>query len=66
MRSFDYYKVTTVSQAVALLARHKETAAVLGGGSDMLAIMKDRVEGAKLKSPRHVLDINGVKEISHI
>jgi len=66
MRSFDYYKVTTVSQAVALLARHKETAAVLGGGSDMLAIMKDRVEGAKLKSPRHVLDINGVKEMSYI
>jgi len=66
MKGFDYYKVTTVSEAAALLARLKETAALLGGGSDMLAMMKDRLEGAKLKSPRHVLDINGVKEMSYI
>ncbi len=52
MRNFDYYKVMTVSQAVALLARHKEAAAILGGGSDMLAMMKDRVEGIRLKSLR--------------
>ena len=66
MKGFDYYKVTTVSQAAALLDRYKETAVLLGGGSDRLAMMKDRLEGAKLKSPRHVLDITGVKEMSYI
>ncbi len=66
MRNFDYYKVTTVSQAVALLARHQEKAAVMAGGSDMLTMMKDRVEGQKLKAPQHVLDVTGIKELSYI
>lgn len=34
MKSFTYYKVNTVSQAVSLLERHGDKAALLGGGSD--------------------------------
>ena len=51
MKPFDYYKVTTVKQAVDLLARYQEKAAILAGGSDLLGMMKDRIEGPKLKPP---------------
>ena len=50
MRGFDYYKVTTVAQAISLLTRYQEKAAILAGGSDLLARMKDRLEGPKLQS----------------
>src|SRR5512137_2458554 len=66
MKGFDYYKVTTTSQAISLMARYGDKAALLAGGSDMLAMMKDRVEGPKLHAPLHVLDIRGVKELSYI
>ena len=66
MKGFDYYKVTTTSQAISLLTRYGDKAALLAGGSDMLAMMKDRVEGPKLHAPLHVLDIRGVKELSYI
>jgi xanthine dehydrogenase YagS FAD-binding subunit len=66
MRGFNYYKVTTVIQAISLLTRYQEKAAILAGGSDMLAMMKDRLEGPKLKSPQHLLDIKGIKELNYI
>jgi len=66
MRGFDYYKVTTVAQAIGLLTRYQEKASILAGGSDLLARMKDRLEGPKLKLPQHVLDITGIKELRYI
>jgi xanthine dehydrogenase YagS FAD-binding subunit len=63
MKPFDYYKVTTVRQAVDLLAKYQEKAAILAGGSDLLGMMKDRVEGPKLKNPQHLIDIKGIKEV---
>jgi xanthine dehydrogenase YagS FAD-binding subunit len=66
MRAFEYYKVTTVAQALSLLSRHGEKAAILAGGSDLLSMMKDRVEGPKLKSPQYLLDINGIKGLNEI
>ena len=46
MKPFDYYRVSTVAQAVALLAKYQEKAAILAGGSDLLGMMKDGIEGA--------------------
>jgi xanthine dehydrogenase YagS FAD-binding subunit len=66
MRGFEYYKVTTVAQTISLLTRHGEKAAILAGGSDMLAMMKDRVEGPKLHAPFHLLDIRGIKDLNYI
>lgn len=66
MRNFDYYKAMTVPQAISLLARHQEKAAILAGGSDILAMMKDRVQGPKLQSPQHLIDIKGIKDLSSI
>ena len=36
MKPFDYYKVTSVAQAVSLLSKHQEKAAILAGGSDLV------------------------------
>jgi xanthine dehydrogenase YagS FAD-binding subunit len=66
MRSFEYHNVTTVAQAIALLTKHQEKGAILAGGSDMLTMMKDRVEGPKFHPPLHVFDIKGIKDLSYI
>ncbi len=66
MKPFDYYQVSTVNQAIALLAKHQEKAAILAGGSDLLGMMKDGIEGAALERPRHLIDIKGIKELSGI
>jgi len=66
MKGFDYYRVTTVAQAISLLTRFHGKAAILAGGSDILAMMKDRLVGPKLQMPQHLLDINGIKDLSYI
>ncbi|HWI13693.1 MAG TPA: xanthine dehydrogenase family protein subunit M [Burkholderiales bacterium] len=66
MKPFSYYKPVSVAQAVTLLSKHQQRASVLAGGSDMLGMMKDRVEGPKLKLPGHVVDIKGIKELNYI
>ena len=66
MKGFEYYKVTTVAQVISILTRHGESAAILAGGSDILSMMKDRVEGPKLHPPRHLIDIKGIKELNYI
>jgi len=66
MRGFDYYKVTTVAQAISLLTRYQERAAVLAGGSDLLTMMKDRLQGPKLRAPQRLIDIKGIKDLNVI
>lgn len=66
MKPFDYYKVTSVSQAVSLLSKHQQKAAILAGGSDLVGMMKDRVEGPKFKLPGFLIDIKGIKELNVI
>jgi xanthine dehydrogenase YagS FAD-binding subunit len=66
MKGFEYYKVTTVAQVIALLTRHGERAAILAGGSDILSMMKDRIEGPKLRSPQYLIDIKEIKELNYI
>jgi len=66
MKPFDYYRVTTVGQAVALLTKYQEKAAILAGGSDLLGLIKDGVEGPALKTPKHLIDIKGIKDFAYI
>ncbi len=66
MKPFEYYKVTTVAQAISLLAKFQEKAALLAGGSDLLGMMKDGLEGPKVKVPQVVIDLKEIKELSAI
>ena len=66
MKPFEYYKVTSVAQAISLLAKHQEKAAILAGGSDLLGMMKDRLEGPKFTMPQFLIDIKGIKDLNYI
>jgi xanthine dehydrogenase YagS FAD-binding subunit len=66
MKAFSYYKATSVEQALALLSKHQQNAAILAGGSDLLGMMKDGIEGPKLKSPAFLIDIKGIRELAYV
>jgi xanthine dehydrogenase YagS FAD-binding subunit len=66
MKPFDYYKVASVAQAVSLLSKHQQKAAILAGGSDLVGMMKDRLAGPKFKMPDFLIDIKGIKELNYI
>jgi carbon-monoxide dehydrogenase medium subunit len=56
---FSYYAPTTVADAVALLSRFaSEDGRVIAGGQSLLPMMAFR-----LARPRHVIDINGIREL---
>ncbi|MFB3887304.1 MAG: xanthine dehydrogenase family protein subunit M [Thermodesulfobacteriota bacterium] len=66
MKAFEYFKVASVAQTLSLLTKHQEKAAILAGGSDLLGIMKDRLEGPKFKMPQYLIDIKGIKDLVYI
>jgi carbon-monoxide dehydrogenase medium subunit len=58
---FDYIKVNTVEQALALLAEHGDDARILAGGQTLLATLNMR-----LSEPRLLIDITGLRELRRI
>ncbi|MBL9204127.1 MAG: xanthine dehydrogenase family protein subunit M [Opitutaceae bacterium] len=61
MQAFDYHPVSTVNEALALLAREGAGARLLNGGTDLLAQLK---EGRR--SANHVIDIKRIPELSEV
>ncbi len=59
-RSFDYYSVSSLDEALNLL-RTKEEPKILAGGQSLVALMKFR-----LASPKTLVDINGIKNLDYI
>lgn len=59
--SFEYFRPSTLDEAVALLARHGEDAKVLAGGQSLIPAMKFR-----LASPKVIVDIGRVANLNHI
>ena len=66
MKAFEYFKVTSVAEAVALLAQHGEKSALLAGGSDLLGMMKDGITGPKLITPQYLISIKEIKGLAEI
>ena len=58
---FAYYDPTTIEEALALLAEHGDGAKVLAGGQSLAPLMNMR-----LALPDHLIDLNGVTELSYI
>lgn len=58
MLSFDYKRPTTTAEAVNDL---QNGGRVVGGSSDILTLIKERIE-----TPKHLVDISEVKELSKI
>ncbi|MBL9193803.1 MAG: xanthine dehydrogenase family protein subunit M [Opitutaceae bacterium] len=59
MQAFDYHPVTSVSEAVALLAQGASGACLLNGGTDLLAQLK---EGRR--TANHVVDLKRIPELA--
>jgi xanthine dehydrogenase YagS FAD-binding subunit len=61
MENFELYQPTTIDNALALVNRFGDDGWVLAGGQDSLDWFKDRA-----KSPKAVIDINGVEGLKGI
>jgi len=66
MKTFEYIKASTVGDTVSLLAKYGEKAALFAGGSDLLGMMKDGIEGPHLKPPQYIITIKSIKELASI
>src|SRR5881396_1236276 len=58
---FDYFRPSTLDEAVALLARHGDDAKVLAGGHSLIPAMKLR-----LARPAVIVDIGRVANLNYI
>src|SRR5919108_508878 len=59
--AFDYYRATTVEEAIALLGQYGPEAKVLAGGQSLLPMMKFR-----LARPRVLVDLRWVRDLAYI
>src|SRR5215813_1853808 len=61
MRAFDYVSAATKAEAIHLLGTRWEDTAVLAGGVDLLALMKDDVV-----APKRLVNIKEIKELQGV
>jgi carbon-monoxide dehydrogenase medium subunit len=59
--AFEYHAPTSLGEATTLLTRLGEDAKILSGGQSLIPLMKLRLAG-----PRHVVDINGIPDLTYI
>ena len=64
--SFEHIEVKSVQEATSWLHKLGETATVIAGGTDLLGIMKDRVEGPELKIPEFLVNIKSIPAMNQI
>ena len=63
---FRHIDAATMAQAAGLLREHGEEAAVIAGSTDLLALLKDRVQGPELKIPQVLINIKPIPECNRI
>jgi len=61
MQAFEYANPTTVQEAVGLLSAKWGETDILAGGTDLLALMKER-----LHTPKRVVNIKSIKELEGV
>ncbi|MHB2036130.1 MAG: FAD binding domain-containing protein [Nitrososphaerales archaeon] len=61
--NFEYYDPTTLDEALEILHKYPGKAKILGGGTDLLGLMKDRVMGAQMPVPSVLVDIKRIEEL---
>ena len=61
MRRFDYYRASSVDEAISLLGEHGEGGMLLSGGTDVLVQIKE----AGL-NPVYVVSLNGIEELREL
>ena len=66
MKPFGIVQPETVSQACELLAQFGAKAKVLAGGTDLLYILKERMEGTLLPVPEVLIDISKIEPLHRL
>jgi xanthine dehydrogenase YagS FAD-binding subunit len=61
MKPFEYASPTDLNEVAPLLGKNWDDAAILAGGTDLLALMKDDVV-----APKRVVNIKGIRGISEM
>jgi aerobic carbon-monoxide dehydrogenase medium subunit len=59
--SFQYFRPTAITEAIALLQRHGDDAKIMSGGQSLIPMMKLR-----LARPAYVIDINAISGLQYI
>lgn len=59
--AFEYYRASTIKEAVELLGQHGAEAKVLAGGQSLLPMMKLR-----LARPTALVDINRIRDLAYV
>lgn len=63
---FEHRDAKDVREAVTCLREYNGKASVIAGGTDLLALMKDRIEGPKLKTPEALVNIKTIPGIARV
>jgi len=64
--NFEYYDPTTLEEALEILRKNPGRAKVLGGGTDLLGLMKDRITGPQMPVPSILVDIKRIEELRNV
>lgn len=63
---FEHIDAKTLAQAVSLLHQYGEKVGIIAGGTDLLGLLKDKVEGPELKIPEMLINIKPIPELGQM
>jgi xanthine dehydrogenase YagS FAD-binding subunit len=63
---FEHADAASVAEAVSLLEEFGDSAKVIAGGTDLLGIMKDKLAGPKLSSPKVLINVKPVARMKRV
>jgi xanthine dehydrogenase YagS FAD-binding subunit len=64
--AFEHADAESVREAVFWLEKWGNTARVIAGGTDLLGLMKDRLEGPQLRTPEVLINVKPIAEMGQI
>src|SRR5215510_10617726 len=64
--ALDYVAAGSVEDAVAALVAHGDKAKILAGGTDLLGLMKDRIDGPGVPIPEVLVNVKTIPGLAAI
>ena len=61
MRDFEYFEPSNVNEAIALLAKYKNEAKIMAGGTDLMVNLKHDVI-----SPNYIINIGSITDLNYL
>jgi len=63
---FEHADATTIEEAVSLLTTYGEKARIMAGGTDLLALMKDRINGPQMRVPEVLINVKSISGMTRM